>query len=284
MYKKPDWLKVRYADSANRKVVEEILRKLNLNTVCNEAKCPNYKECFSHKTATFMIMGTNCTRNCMFCNVRYELPLQLNPDEPKNVAQAVKELGLKYVVVTSVTRDDLPDGGAEHFAKVIIEIKRAAPQTAIEVLIPDFMGSIESLRTVAKARPNVISHNMETVKSLYSAVRPQAIYKRSLELLRNIKLIDHDIHSKSGIMIGLGETKEQVFELFDDLLIAGCEFLTIGQYLAPTKQHYPVHEYIKPQVFEEYKTHAIQKGFKFVASAPLVRSSFNASEAIVSDS
>ena len=279
MYHKPEWLRIKYAKTQNQELVENILRKLGLNTVCREANCPNYGNCFSRKTATFMIMGTNCTRNCRFCNVRHEQPQQLSSDEPKNVAQAVKELGLKYVVVTSVTRDDLSDGGAEHFAKVITEIKGIAPQVIIEVLTPDFRGSLDSLETVADAKPAVISHNMETVKYLYSAVRPQADYRRSLDLLKNIKLLNPAIKSKSGIMIGLGETKEQVYGLFDDLLEVGCEFLTIGQYLAPSKQHYPIKEYIEPSLFEEYGEIARQKGFSFVASAPLVRSSFNASEA-----
>ena len=278
--KKPDWLKVHHPNSQNKNIVEKLLSNLNLNTVCKEANCPNYNICFSKKTATFMIMGTNCTRNCSFCNVRHDAPQPLNHNEPKNVAQAVKELGLKYVVVTSVTRDELPDGGAEHFAKVITEIKRVAPQTAIEVLIPDFGGSLDSLKTVADACPTVISHNMETVKSLYPAVRPQADYKRSLDILKNIKLLNHNIYSKTGIMIGLGETEEQVYEIFDDLREVECEFLTIGQYLAPTKQHYPVHKYIEPSIFDKYGEVARQKGFRFVASAPLVRSSFKASEAV----
>lgn len=280
MLKKPEWLRVRWADGPNRETVEAILEKLNLNTVCREANCPNYRECFSRKTATFMIMGTNCTRNCRFCNVHYDRPQRLNPEEPKNVALAVKELGLKYAVITSVTRDDLPDGGAEHFAETIKKIKRAAPETAIEALIPDFGGIAGSLKTVAEASPAVISHNMETVKSLYADVRPQAGYKRSLELISNIKRFNPEVRSKSGIMVGLGETMGQVHELFDDLREAGCEFLTIGQYLAPTKQHIPVREYIDPAQFEVYGAAARQKGFEFVASAPLARSSFRAGEAL----
>ena len=280
MLPKPEWLRIPYYDTTNRKAVEDILGRLNLNTVCSEACCPNYGECFSRKVATFMIMGTNCTRNCGFCNVRSEQPLQLNPEEPQNVAQAVKELGLKYVVVTSVTRDDLPDGGAEHFAKVIHEIRKSAPETVIEVLIPDFEGNIDALKTVTDASPDVISHNMETVKSLYLTVRPQAEYGQSLSLLKNIKLLNPKIRSKSGIMVGLGETKEQIFELFDDLREVDCEFLTIGQYLSPSKQHIPVKEYVEPAMFEEYGLIAKQKGFDYVASAPLVRSSFRADEAL----
>ena len=280
MPRKPDWLRIRYTENPNQRAVEKILRRLNLNTVCKEAICPNYRECFSRNTATFMIMGTICTRGCQFCNVRNGRPAHLDPGEPANVALAVKELGLKYVVVTSVTRDDLPDGGAAHFAQTIQEIKIAVPATNIEVLVPDFKGDIDALRIVANASPTVISHNMETVKPLYKAVRPQADYKRSLDLIKNIKRLDPGIRSKSGIMVGFGETKEQVCTLFDDLRVAGCEFLTIGQYLAPSKQHYPVKEYIEPYRFDEYGAAARQKGFVFVASAPLVRSSFHADEAL----
>ena len=279
MTRKPEWLRVRHVDTPNREAVEGILSSLKLNTVCREANCPNYVECFSKKTATFMIMGTNCTRNCRFCNVRYEAPTALDPEEPKNVAKAVKELGLTYVVVTSVTRDDLPDGGASHFAQVISEIRAASPETVIEVLIPDFQGSMEALKTVADAAPDVISHNMETVQTLYPTVRPEAGYERSLDVIRQIKQLNPSIRSKSGIMLGFGETEEQVYALFDDLREVGCELLTVGQYLAPTKAHVPVAEYIEPAQFEAYGVIAEQKGFAFVASAPLVRSSYHAGEA-----
>jgi lipoic acid synthetase len=287
MFKKPDWLKVRHPHTHNKQLVENMLSNLNLNTVCKEANCPNYNICFSKKTATFMIMGTNCTRNCRFCNlaignrcydVHHEQPLPLNPDEPKNIAQAVKELNLKYIVITSVTRDDLIDGGSTHFASVIHEIRNTTPNVKIEVLIPDFRGSTDALKTITEAFPNVISHNMETVKSLYETVRPQADYHQSLNLLKYIKTLNPNIHSKSGIMLGLGETKEQVLKLFDDLRKASCEILTIGQYLAPSKNHHPIIAYIEPIIFDEYKEIAIQKGFKYVVSAPLVRSSYNASE------
>ncbi|MCL2381649.1 MAG: lipoyl synthase [Treponema sp.] len=276
---KPEWLRVRYSGTANREIVEKTLASLNLNTVCVEANCPNYAGCFSRKTATFMIMGTDCTRDCRFCNVRHGLPRQLDPREPGNVAQAVKELELKYVVVTSVTRDDLPDGGAGHFARVILAIKQSAPETVVEVLIPDFKGSRKALETVLDACPAVVSHNMETVKSLYPKARPQAQYTRSLELLKNIKRLNPLVRSKSGIMLGLGETPEEIYKTLDDLREAECEFLTIGQYLAPSKQHLPVREYVEPQQFEEYGLAAKRKGFAFVASAPLVRSSFNAGQA-----
>jgi len=281
MNRKPDWLRIRHIDNPNRKAVEQMLKRLNLNTVCAEATCPNYNECFSRKTATFMIMGINCTRNCGFCNVSHGMPTSLDPHEPQNVAQAVKELGLEYVVVTSVTRDDLPDGGAHHFAETICKIRQVSPKTAIEVLIPDLKDDLAALKIITDASPDVISHNMETVHALYALVRPGAKYERSLELLKNIKLLNPLIRSKSGIMAGFGETKEQVFELMDDLRNVHCEFLTIGQYLSPTKNHLPVYEYVEPTRFDEYAHAARQRGFAFVASAPLVRSSYNAAEALM---
>jgi len=229
-----------------------------------------------------MILGTNCTRNCPFCNVSCGEPLQVDPNEPRNIAEAVKTLGLKYVVVTSVTRDDLPDGGAEHFAKVILEIIKTTKDTAIEVLIPDFMGDNDSLETVVRAFPDVISHNVETVKSLYPKARPQASYERTLKVLRNIReLSEGKIHSKSGVMLGMGETETELYTLFDDLLENGCEFLTIGQYLAPSKKHLPVRNYVEPEKFEEYGEIAKQKGFAFVSSGSLVRSSYHADEALI---
>ena len=276
---KPPWLRVRYAENQNRKDVEQTLAELGLNTVCAEANCPNYMECFSRRTATFLIMGIICTRACGFCNVNRGDPQELNPQEPENIAQAVKALALTYAVVTSVTRDDLDDGGAGHFAKVIYAIQNTSAKTVIEVLVPDFKGNMTALETVAGAFPAVISHNMETVKSLYARVRPQAEYRRSLDLIKHIRQFDPRIRAKSGILVGLGETKEQVHQLFDDLRESGCEFLTIGQYLAPSKQHLPVKEYITPAQFEAYRTEALHRGFTFVMSAPLVRSSFRAGEA-----
>ena len=274
MIKKPDWLKVRYAQTPNRDAVEAILESLGLNTVCSQAACPNYSECFSKKTATFMILGTNCTRNCRFCNVRHGSPTPVDNHEPQNVAKAVKELGLRYAVITSVTRDDLPDGGAGHFANVISAIKKTSPGTAVEVLIPDFT----DIKTVIESTPTVIGHNIETVESLYPIVRAGADYRRSLEILRNIKELGGK--SKTGIMLGMGETKYQIKNLLDDLRSVGCDFLTIGQYLAPSKDHYPVKRYIEPSEFDEYGQLAKQKGFSFVASAPFVRSSYNAEEAL----
>ena len=280
MLKKPDWLRVRFDETPNRHAVEELLRGLKLNTVCAQANCPNVGECFSRKTATFMAMGTNCTRDCRFCNVRHGPPQPLDPQEPGSIAQAVKALGLKYVVVTSVTRDDLPDGGAAHFAAIIEEIRKASPGTATEVLIPDLQGNPRALETITRAAPDVISHNMETVRPLYAQVRPQAQYERSLELLRQIKRLNPGVRSKSGFMLGLGESEAQVHALMDDLHAAGCEFLTIGQYLAPSRAHLPVRAYLEPACFDAYGALARQKGFRFVASAPLVRSSYRAEQAL----
>ena len=278
---RPEWLKIRHTNSPNLKIVETLLESLNLNTVCREAVCPNYLECFSSKTATFMILGTNCTRNCSFCNVRNGNPQNIDYDEPSNIALAVEKLELEYVVITSVTRDDLPDGGAGQFERVIKAIQASSPNTAIEVLIPDLKGCLDSLEIITNANPAVISHNMETVRALYSKIRPQASYKRSLEVLNNIKKRNPNIHSKSGIMLGFGEVKEQVFELFNDLRDVDCEFLTIGQYLAPTKKHFPIYEYVEPNVFDAYAKVAKELGFRFVASAPLVRSSYHAKNAVL---
>lgn len=280
MRDKPEWLKRTYKDNSNLGYVREMLTELNLNTICDAAMCPNYVECFSKKTATFMILGVNCTRNCRFCNVINQEPQRVDPDEPNRVAEAVSKLELKYVVITSVTRDDLPDGGAAHFAATIRAIHALNPNTAVEVLIPDFQGNRAALQLVTDANPEVISHNMETVQSLYQQVRPQAIYKRSLDVLQSIKELAPHIRSKTGIMLGLGETEEQVYELLDDLRTVACEFLTIGQYLAPSTLHYPVQEYITPEKFDQYGAIAKEKGFTFVASAPFVRSSYHASEAL----
>jgi len=223
-----------------------------------------------------MILGTNCTRNCSFCNVSFGTPHRVDEDEPARVAKAVLKLGLKYVVITSVSRDDLPDGGALHFSNVIKAIHESSPETAIEVLIPD----LSSLKVITDVSPTVISHNIETVESLYSEIRPDADYSRSLDVIRHIKKLDPSIHSKSGIMLGLGETREEILKTFDDLLEAGCEFLTVGQYLSPSKKHYPVRAYVEPAVFTEYSEIAKEKGFLFVASAPFVRSSYNAEKAL----
>lgn len=278
--RKPDWLRIKAHSGKSREEVEEMLSRLSLHTVCEEANCPNMSECFSRRTATFMILGNFCTRNCTFCNVQKNKPQAVDPEEPIRVAQAVKELNLRHVVITSVTRDDLPDGGAEHFAEVIGSIKELDKNVVVEVLIPDFQGSLEALSKVAEAKPEIINHNVETVPHLYPEVRPMAVYARSLELLRNVKALDGDIFSKSGIMVGLGEKEPEVLEVFRDLREAGCDFLTVGQYLAPSKKHHPVVEYIHPDVFQRYKEQALNLGFKYVASAPLVRSSYLADKAL----
>ncbi len=278
--RKPDWLKIRVQDGKNRADVEEILARLSLHTVCEEADCPNLMECFSRRTATFMVLGKTCTRNCTFCVVGKGTTQPVDSNEPLHVAQAVKELNLKHVVVTSVTRDDLPDGGAGHFADIIRQIKILDQKVIVEVLIPDFKGDQSSLMKVIEAKPEIINHNIETIPRLYPKVRPMAIYERSLELLKNVKAIDPQIFTKSGIMVGLGETEDEVINTFQDLRDVGCEILTIGQYLAPSKEHHPVIEYIHPDTFEKYKKVSEEMGFKYVASGPLVRSSYMADKAL----
>ncbi|HWQ77383.1 MAG TPA: lipoyl synthase, partial [Anaerovoracaceae bacterium] len=272
----PDWLKIRVQCGQNMDQVEELLSRLSLHTVCEEANCPNLMECFSRKTATFMILGRVCTRNCTFCNVTQGSTERIDCNEPLHVAQAVKELGLKHVVVTSVTRDDLPDGGAGHYYDVIGEIRKLDQQVKIEVLIPDFLGSKDSLEKIVEAKPDIMNHNVETIPRLYPTVRPMAVYNRSLELLRNIKLMDRSIITKSGMMVGLGEEEDEVIKVFKDLRDAGCDMVTVGQYLAPTKKHHPVIKYIHPDVFEEYRRIGLGLGFIHVAAAPLVRSSYKA--------
>ncbi len=277
--RKPEWLRVEKRKGENLGYVKNLLEKYSLNTVCDGANCPNRAECFSNKTATFMIMGNECSRNCRFCDVIHSKNLlPLDPDEPENLAKATIELGLKHVVVTSVTRDDLPDGGAEHFAKVIKAIRNKDKDIIIEVLIPDLQGDIDSLKIVADAEPDIINHNIETIKDLYSTVRPQAIYERSLEVLANVKKLNPDIFTKSGIMLGLGENEEEVIQVFKDLREVDCDFLTVGQYLPPSTSHVELKEYIRPELFDKYKKEAEELGFKFVASSPLVRSSYKASE------
>lgn len=277
--RKPDWLKIKITSSSELHSVTEMMRKLNLHTVCEEANCPNLMECFSKKTATFMILGRECTRNCTFCTVSKNEPTIVDTQEPFHVAEAVKQLGLKYVVITSVSRDDLPDGGANHFAKVIEAVKVASASTAIEVLIPDFQGDRDALYQVIKAKPKVINHNIETIRRLYPEVRPMANYDRTLELLKRVKEMDPNIYSKSGFMVGLGETQEEVIKLLFDLREFGCDIVTIGQYLAPSKKHHPVIEYVTPEIFGVYKKKAEEMGFLYVASSPLVRSSYHAGEA-----
>ena len=254
--------------------VRGLLRRLSLSTICDEAACPNRAECFGRGTATFMILGRVCTRNCTFCNVTTGRPTPLDPGEPAQIRQAVQELGLRHVVITSVTRDDLADGGAGHYARVIRELRSL--DVIVEVLIPDFQGSALALTQVAEAGPHVINHNLETVPRLYPTVRPQAIYERSLELLDRTKQLAPGIISKSGLMLGLGETRDELTQVLHDLRKVGCEMLTIGQYLAPSRHHHPVVEYVHPSVFDALRREGGELGFSHVASAPLVRSSYHA--------
>jgi len=281
LLKKPGWLKIRVSGGQDGGRVAGMLRELGLNTVCEEAGCPNLGECFGRGCAAFMILGRVCTRGCRFCCVEKGNPPPVDADEPENVARAVGLLGLGHVVITSVTRDDLPDGGAAHFAAVIRAIKQRMRSNPphIEVLIPDFKGDYEALMTVAAALPDIINHNIETVPRLYPAVRPEADYRRSLELLGRVKEENPAILTKSGIMVGLGETFDEVLGVFADLREAGCELLTVGQYLAPSRRNYPVAEYVRPEVFDEYKKRALDMGFLHVESGPLVRSSYMAERA-----
>jgi len=274
--RKPEWLRIKVRSGQNNTYVEEMLKRLSLNTVCDEANCPNRMECFSKRTATFMILGSHCTRNCTFCNVEKQHPEPVNINEPQDIACAVSELGLKHVVITSVTRDDLPDGGASHFYDCIKSIKKSCINVTIEVLIPDFKGDKDALNCVVEAAPDIINHNVETVPRLYSKVRPMAVYERSIRLIEQVKKLNSHIYTKSGIMVGLGEKVEEVESVFEDLREVKCDLLTIGQYLAPSKRHHPVVEYIHPDMFEMYRKMALDKGFLYVASAPLVRSSYNA--------
>jgi lipoic acid synthetase len=258
--------------------VRTLLKKSQLHTVCQEAKCPNLWECFSRRTSTFLIMGPNCTRNCRFCAVGHGPLGPPDPGEPERVAEAVKSMGLDYVVITSVTRDDLPDGGASFFSETIQEIRNRVPGALIEILIQDFQGSADALQTVMKARPHVLNHNIETVPRLYPSVRPEAVYHRSLELLARAKAYDPGIPAKSGLMLGLGELAEEIKRTFQDLLDAGCCMLTLGQYLQPTKEHLPVERFVNPEEFDRWKEIALRMGFLEVASGPFVRSSYHAKE------
>lgn len=279
MNRKPDWLKVSY----NRESVEEIaeiMRQLHLNTVCKEANCPNLGECYKKHTATFMILGSQCTRNCRFCNIACGKPEPVDPEEPENVAKAVAQLKLRHAVITCVTRDDLPDGGAAQFARTIQAIRATSPGTTVEVLISDMKGDRASLDTVMDARPDVLNHNVETVEALYALVRPQAKYERSLDVLRYCKAVRPEGLTKTGFMVGLGETDDQIDRLMDDVLETGCDILTIGQYLQPSPAHAPLKRYVTPEQFDAYRDLALSKGFRHVASAPLARSSYRAQEAL----
>ena len=277
LQKKPEWLKKKM-DMGAVAEMESMLRSLSLNTVCEGANCPNRGECFKNKTATFMILGSVCSRNCRFCAVA-EGPLEPpDPDEPARVADVARQMGLKYVVVTSVTRDDLPDGGAGIFADTIENIRQQIPEVCVEVLIPDFQGSRKALETVLNAHPDVLNHNIETVPRLYAEVRPQADYRRSLELIQRAHKFDAALLTKSGLMLGLGESRQEVSLTLEDMLEAGCRMLTLGQYLQPSKDHLPVKRFIPPEEFEQWRKIALQLGFEEVASGPFVRSSYHARE------
>lgn len=276
--RKPDWIRVRAPVSPVYRETQEIVKENGLVTVCEEAGCPNIGECWSQKHATMMIMGEICTRACAFCNVRTGLPTPLDPNEPENVAIATEKLGLRHVVITSVDRDDLPDGGANHFAEVIRAIRRRCPQTTIEVLTPDFLRKEGALEIVVDARPDVFNHNLETVPSNYLTVRPGARYFHSIRLLQRVKELDPTMFTKSGIMVGLGEERNEVLQLMDDLRSADVDFLTIGQYLQPTRKHHAVEKFVTPEEFKSYETIAYAKGFLLVSSSPLTRSSHHAGE------
>ena len=276
--KKPNWIRTKITDTHNYFKTKEIINKKKLHTVCQEASCPNISECWSKRHATFMIMGDTCTRACAFCNVKTGKPTHLDPLEPTKIAQATKELKLKHVVITSVDRDDLEDGGAEHFSKTIQEIRKKNNQTTIEVLTPDFLRKGDVYKKVVSVAPDVFNHNIETVPSLYLKVRPGSKYFTSVNLLRSVKEINKKIFTKSGVMLGLGETRDEVLQVMDDLLEANVDFLTIGQYLQPSVKHYPLDRYVHPEEFAELKSIALLKGFLIVASSPLTRSSYHADE------
>ena len=275
---KPDWIRVKAPVSAGYFATQKLMRENALHTVCEEAGCPNIGECWEKKHATFMIMGDTCTRACAFCNVKTGLPGALDPDEPVRVAEATAKLGLAHIVVTSVDRDDLADGGAQHFANTIRAIRARCPQTTIEVLTPDFLRKDGALEPVVEARPDVFNHNLETVPSLYLTVRPGARYFHSLRLLQRVKEIDATMFTKSGIMVGLGEERNEVLQVMDDLRSAQVDFLTIGQYLQPTRKHHEVKRFVPPDEFKSLEAVAYSKGFLMVAASPLTRSSHHAGE------
>lgn len=275
----PDYLKRPIIDTDKTRTVRKILKTKCLNTVCENARCPNKNECYTKNTATFLIMGGNCTRNCRYCNISCAKPEPLDLEEPKHIAEAVKALGLKYAVITSVTRDDLPDGGAEHFANCIYEIRKICPDTKIEILTPDFKGDRNSLDLIIKANPDVFNHNIEAVRDIFKTVRPQGDYNCSLEVLKYVKE-NSDILTKSGLIIGLGETFEQIEQTLIDLKNVGCDIVTIGQYIQPSKQHLEVAKYYTPEEYDELKALAQKAGIKNYQIGPLVRSSYRASELV----
>lgn len=275
---KPPWLKRKISSGANYQEVLRLLKNGCLHTVCQEACCPNLGECFSRGTATFLILGDRCTRNCRFCAVAHGPAEPPDPEEPGRVAEAVHSMRLRYAVVTSVTRDDLADGGASVFTETIQRIRKKNPETRVEVLIPDFCGNSQALESVLEARPDVLNHNVETVPRLYASVRPSAVYQRSMDLLKNARHIAPQLPTKSGLMLGLGEHPEEIREVLSDLLHAGCRILTLGQYLQPSKDHLPVERFVRPEEFDGWKEIALMMGFSQVASGPFVRSSYQAQE------
>ena len=279
MKRLPDYLKRPIINTETTKTVRNILKNHCLNTVCENARCPNKNECYTKHTATFLIMGNVCTRNCRYCNISSGIPEELNENEPKEVANAIKELGLKYAVITSVTRDDIPDGGADHFAKTIEEIRKISPNTKIEILTPDFNGDKNSLYIIIKAMPEVFNHNIETTKQVFKKARPKGNYQTSLEVLKYVK-DNSNIKTKSGLMVGLGETLEEIEETFEDLKNIGCDILTVGQYIQPSKKHLEVDKYYTLEEFEEIKKLAKKVGFKNFQIGPLVRSSYMAKDLI----
>ncbi|MFZ0483591.1 MAG: lipoyl synthase [Desulfobacterales bacterium] len=273
---KPPWLKQRLPAGFICEEVSTLINNAKVHTVCQEAQCPNIWECFSRKTATFMLMGDHCTRNCRFCAVANGPNRFPDPEEPLRIARMVQNLSLDYVVITSVTRDDLPDGGASFFVRTVKEIRRKVPHALIELLTPDFQGNKDALRSIAEVRPDVLNHNIETVPRLYTIVRPEAAYRRSLDLLKHVATFDSTIITKSGLMLGLGEHPDEILNTLKDLLDAGCQLVTIGQYLQPTKAHLPVERYIPPKEFDDWRNVALEVGFAEVASGPFVRSSYHA--------
>ena len=276
--KKPSWIKSKLTNSQEFFLTKSIVNQHKLKTVCQEANCPNITECWSKRHATFLIMGDTCTRACAFCDVITGKPKSLDPLEPLKISSAVKKLNLKHTVITSVDRDDLEDGGANHFYEVIMETRKNNPKTTIEVLTPDFLKKGDSYKKVIEAKPDVFNHNIETVPGLYRQVRPGSRYFSSMELLKNVKKIDRNIFTKSGLMVGLGENKDEILQVMDDLRSAEVDFLTIGQYLQPSVKHHPLDKYYKPDEFEELKSIAKSKGFLLVSSSPLTRSSYHADE------
>jgi lipoic acid synthetase len=276
--KKPDWIRSKLSNSKEFFLTKTIVNSNNLVTVCQEANCPNISECWSKRHATFMIMGDTCTRACAFCDVKTGVPGKLDPLEPVRIAEAVKKLNLRHVVITSVDRDDLKDGGSNHFFEVINQIRNINSNTTVEVLTPDFLRKGDAYKKVLEAKPDVFNHNIETVPSLYLKVRPGSRYFASLELLKNAKRFDNNIFTKSGIMLGLGENRDEILQVMDDLRAADVDFLTIGQYLQPSAKHHPLEKYYTPKQFDDYGTIAKAKGFLLVSSTPLTRSSYHADE------